>query len=224
MKQQEQGHAEIVMTGKDTAFSTAAGVLIGLLLMPTLRSAKPEIYDMLKFWLVPLFTIGTPFGLYIAYLFSKKLLFLWQFAKFFVTGVMNALVDLGTLSLMTFLFRQNFRIEAGDVMLSFGFVITFYSLYKATSFIIANVNSYYWNKFWTFHKGGSAQTAEFAKFFIVSVIGFVINVIVASIVFGIGKSMPVMNSDQWGLIGAAAGSVAGLFWNFIGYKFVVFKK
>jgi hypothetical protein len=32
-----------------------------------------------------------------------------------------------------------------------------------------------------------------------------------------------MSYDQWGLIGAGAGSIVGLAWNFVGYKFLVFK-
>jgi putative flippase GtrA len=62
------------------------------------------------------------------------------------------------------------------------------------------------------------------QFFVVSLIGFVINVAMASYVFKSVGPLAGLNSDQWGLIGAAAGSVAGLAWNFIGYKFVVFKK
>lgn len=214
----------VVMTKKDTAFATVAGAIIGLLAMPVLKAAKPDLYEMTNIWLVPFFIIGTPFGLYIAHLLSKKLVFLWQFAKFFVTGIMNALVDLGVLAMLTFAFRQYFNIESSDIMLSIGFAITFYSLYKSTSFIISNINSYYWNKYWTFHQEGDSATSEFAKFFVVSVIGFVINVVVASLVFQAGHSISALSSDQWGLIGAASGSVAGLLWNFIGYKFLVFKK
>ena len=38
------------------------------------------------------------------------------------------------------------------------------------------------------------------------------------------SSLVTMTGGQLGLIGAAAGSVAGLAWNFIGYKLWVFKK
>jgi len=224
MEQTATPSAVVVMTKKDTIFSTVAGAIIGLLAMPVLKAAKPDLYEAIGIWLVPFFIIGTPFGLYVAHLLSKKLVFLWQFAKFFVTGIMNALVDLGVLAMLTFAFRQYFNIKASDIFLSIGFAITFYSIYKSVSFIVSNINSYYWNKYWTFHKEGDSKTSEFAKFFIVSIIGFVINVVVASLVFGAGHSISALSSDQWGLIGAASGSVAGLVWNFLGYKFLVFKK
>ncbi len=214
------------MTKKDVAFATGAGFLIGLLLMPTLATAKPDLYARVSFWLVPFFLIATPFGLTIAYYIGKKIAVIWQLGKFGVTGVMNMLVDMGVLSLLIAIFRNSFQIEAKNAIfpeiaiLSF---LTFYASYKSISFIIANINSYIWNKYWTFHKEGSKKT-EFIQFFIVSILGFIINVIVASLVFHLGNPSGALAQGQWGLIGAAAGSAVGLAWNFIGYKFFVFKK
>lgn len=215
------------MTKKDLYFSTGAGLLIGLLLMPTVATAKPELYATIRFWLIPFFLIATPFGLYITYLIGKKIFVVWQLGKFGVTGVLNMLVDMGTLSLLIAIFRNAFSIEAknliipGVTALSF---LTFYVIYKSTSFIIANINSYLWNKYWTFHQEADGVKTEFLQFFIVSVIGFVINVVVAALVFRLANPADVVAQGQWGLIGAACGSAAGLAWNFLGYKFVVFKK
>jgi len=62
------------------------------------------------------------------------------------------------------------------------------------------------------------------QFFAVSIIGFLINVFVASVVFNIIiGSIVTMTGGQLGLIGAAAGSIVGLAWNFVGYKLWVFK-
>ena len=60
-------------------------------------------------------------------------------------------------------------------------------------------------------------------FFAVSIVGFIINIIVASSVFALSAAANY-TAGQWGLVAAAAGSVTGLAWNFIGYKFFVFKK
>jgi putative flippase GtrA len=121
------------------------------------------------------------------------------------------------------IFSSYFKIEAKDAMIG---VVTFYSLYKSISFIVANINSYFWNKYWTFDQGEKKQTkSEFVQFFAVSVVGFMINVFVASVVFKmILGSLVGMTGGQLGLIGAMAGSIAGLAWNFIGYKLWVFKK
>lgn len=214
------------MDSRDYYFGAAAGLLIGLLFLPVLKAAKPDFFSVkIAAVLVPFFTIATPIGLLVAHFIGRKIFLAWQFAKFVVTGGLNALVDLGVLSILVFFFRSSFGVDAKRTALSLGFAITFYSIYKATSFIIANINSYFWNKYWTFEKKSTDKAGvEFFQFFIVSVVGFLVNVIVASFVF---KSIPAaagLNSDQWGLIGAAAGSIAGLAWNFIGYKFWVFKK
>lgn len=211
------------LSHKDRWLGFLAGLLIGLMAMPVLKAAQPDIYLKLRLAIIPFFVIGTPLGLYVAHLIAKKISVVWQLAKFGVTGVINVLVDFGILSILIIIFKKYLTINSTDILFSLGIAITFYSLFKAVSFIVANINSYLWNKYWTFDKQGNNQS-EFFQFFIVSIVGFVINVVVASIVF---KSIPPvggLNFDQWALIGAAIGSIVGLAWNFLGYKFIVFKK
>jgi putative flippase GtrA len=213
----------IRITQRDYKFAIAAGLLIGLLLLPVLKTASPNIYA--KFWLaiVPFFLLATPLGLRIAFFIGQKVAIVYQIAKFGLIGVLNTLVDLGVLALVTIIFSSYFKIESTKILIG---VITFYSLYKAISFIVANISSYFWNKYWTFDQGTKKQTkSEFIQFFAVSIVGFLLNVFVASIVFKlILGSLTSLTPGQLGLLGAAAGSIAGLAWNFIGYKLWVFKK
>ena len=62
------------------------------------------------------------------------------------------------------------------------------------------------------------------SFIVVSGIGFVINVLVATIV--VNWIPNVLNTSDviWANIGALLGTFFGLAWNFIGYKFFVFEK
>jgi len=217
---------KIKMGRKDCLFGALAGLVIGLLFSPILKAIRPELFSYkMALSIFLFFIIATPLGLFLAHLISRKIKVVWQIAKFGVTGVMNFLVDLGVLSILIFVFQNYFYIEAKTSLLNLGFVIlTCYSIYKATSFIVANINSYFWNKYWTFEKKSEGKTGqEFTQFFIVSLIGFVINVLVASYVFK-SISFPGMTPEQWGMVGAAAGSIMGLIWNFLGYKFIVFKK
>ena len=213
----------IRITQRDYKFAIAAGLLIGLLLLPVLRTAIPTLYSKFALAIVPFFLIATPIGLRIAFYIGQKIAIIYQIAKFGVIGVGNVLVDLGVLSLITIIFSSYFKIEAKDAMIG---AVTFYSLFKSISFIVANINSYFWNKYWTFDQGAKKQTkSEFVQFFAVSVIGFLINVFVASVVFKmILGSLIGLSGGQLGLIGAAAGSIVGLAWNFVGYKLWVFKK
>lgn len=214
---------EIKITQKDYKFAVAAGLLIGVLLLPVLKAANPSIFAKFYLAIVPFFLLATPIGLRVAFMLGKKIPVIYQIAKFGVIGVGNVLVDLGVLSLLTILFSLKLKIESSTAIIG---IVTFYSLFKGISFIIANINSYLWNKHWTFNQGSKKQTkSEFVQFFGVSIIGFLINVFVASVVFKlILGSLTSLNSGQLGLLGAAAGSIAGLAWNFIGYKLWVFKK
>jgi putative flippase GtrA len=211
------------ITQKDYYFSIAAGLLIGLLLLPILKAADPGIYSKFAIVIVPFFLLATPIGLRIAFFIGQKIAIIYQIAKFGLIGMLNTLVDLGVLALITFIFRSYYNIESTTVIIG---AITFYSIYKAASFVVANINSYFWNKYWTFDQGKKTQTrAEFVQFFAVSIVGFLINVFIASFVFKmVLASLTGLSDDQLGLIGAAAGSIAGLAWNFIGYKLWVFKK
>ncbi len=213
------------MPKKDVWFSVGAGLLIGPLFLIILQTAKPDLYESLRLIIPLFFLVATPLGALIAYKIGLRFALAWQLAKFVVIGGMNTLVDIGFLALITSTFK-NFGIQSGDLIFAGLGILTFYSLFKATSFIIANVNSYYWNKFWTFSGSGSAQktSAQFLQFFLVSLVGFFLNVLVASLVFRLFSPLSVLNSDQWGLLGAMAGSLSGLVWNFLGYKFIVFKK
>lgn len=210
------------MGKKDLLFSILLGLLIGVLAMPVLKAIKSDLYEKIHLMIIPLFLIAAPLGMLIANFIGRKVSIIWQVAKFGVIGVLNTLVDWGVLAFLIFLFRKYFSIESTDLFFA---GLTFYSIHKAVSFVIANINSYYWNKYWTFASRVVQKTkAQFLQFFVVSVVGFGINVGIASYVFKSISPIAGLNFDQWGIIGAAVGSIAGLVWNFAGYKFIVFKE
>ncbi|MBU1159802.1 GtrA family protein, partial [Patescibacteria group bacterium] len=160
---------------------------------------------------------------YIAFLISKKIAVVYQVAKFALVGGMNTLMDWGILAFLIFFFRKAFLIESSMVVFSiFSLTIIFYSFFKALSFIVATVNSYLWNKFWTF-KRDSTETVgkEFLQFIIISIIGFVINVGIASGIFKWISPMAGLNADQWGILAAVVATAVSMIWNFLGYKFIV---
>jgi putative flippase GtrA len=135
--------------------------------------------------------------------------FFFQFGKFVVVGVINTMIDFGVLNLLIWLTA----ISAG----------IYFSLFKALGFIFANINSYFLNKFWTFGQHSQVGSGEYGKFFTISLIGLLINVGVASLVVNLIGPRFEIGPTLWANVGAAFGSGAGLLWNFIGYKFIVFK-
>ncbi len=150
-------------------------------------------------------------GLFVASWLRKKVLSLFQLYKFVLAGSLNTFIDIGILSLLMYVFG----IYAG-----LGF-----SLFKAVSFITATTNSYLWNKFWTFRKPKTVKPEkEFFQFFIISVFGFAINLGTASVIVNAIGPQFSFSLAAWGIIGGIAASFVGLTWNFLGYKFIVFKK
>lgn len=212
---------------KDYILGTIAGLIIGALVLPILKNAQPDLYESIWSLIIPFFFIAVPAGLIVASFIAKKIAIVWQLAKFLVIGVMNTLVDIGVLAFISLIVTTEFHSFSSENtwFTALSLTVTYYSFYKALSFIIANINSYFWNKYWTFGADNQSKVrTEFFQFFLVSLVGFAINVIAASLVFTSLAEAGHFNLGQTGLIGAAFGSALGLIWNFVGYKFLVFKK
>ena len=101
----------------------------------------------------------------------------------------------------------------------------FYTGFKAVSFGISVLNSYFWNKLWAFEKKEkTAEVGEMAKFYLVALGGLLIHLFVSSIVVNIIEPQFGLAPQLWGNVGGIAAALAGFFWNFFGYKLLVFKK
>ena len=150
-------------------------------------------------------------GLFITYLIGKKFLFVFQMAKFFLIGVLTTLFDLGIMNILIWIFS-----------ISTGWT---YNLFKAISFLCATIAKYWGNKFLAFeNKEGKDMKKEFAKFLSITMVSFFINIAVASFVVNTIKPQFGLNVIVWANIGGIVASIVGSLWNFIGYKFIVFKK
>ncbi len=157
-------------------------------------------------WLLPLaLPILCAVAMAVAIFLKNRLAILYQFAKFFLVGIFNTLVDLGILNLLI-----------AGTSTSSGIV---YTAFKGISFLIASINSYFWNKLWTFN----AAKGSFSQFLAVSAIGFLINVGIASAIVNLIGPQFGLPVNTWANVGALTGSMIGLIWNFAGYKFIVFK-
>jgi putative flippase GtrA len=86
------------------------------------------------------------------------------------------------------------------------------------------MNSYIWNKYWTFESKVKATVKELSQFIFISFFGMLINVAIAASLVNIVGPVGGLTAKRWASIGALTATATSLIWNFIGYKFLVFKK
>ena len=195
------------MKKSDAIAILVIGEIVAIFLIFVLKNLG---YFFNALWLlVIILPIAAIICIFIAGILGKKIPIIFQLAKFIAVGLANTVVDFGILNILIFLSGI-----AGGLV---------YSVFKGISFIIATIHSYFWNKFWTF-KVKQGREKEFLQFFLISAIGFVINVGIASLVVNVIGIRFEISAKIWANIGAACGSIVGLAWNFIGYKFIVFKQ
>jgi putative flippase GtrA len=150
-------------------------------------------------------------ALWIASLLAKKIPIILQLAKFVAVGVFNTFLNWGVVNLLMFL-TQIFE----------GALYTFYII---IAFIIANFASFFWNKYWVFPKDKKSQDSaekDYLQFLFVSVIGLLIQAGIATA--WVGFVPTTSSAPLWANIGLILGTVFSMVWNFLGYKFIVFKK
>ena len=135
---------------------------------------------------------------------------LFQFIKFAAVGVLNTAIDFGILNLLMW----GFGIYKGSWIF----------LFNVISFSAAAANSYFINKYWTFGELSKIRAGQFVKFFIISVVGALIN---SGIVFAITTFIPPafgLGEGLWANLAKLVATAVAWIWNFTMYKFVVFKK
>ena len=133
------------------------------------------------------------------------------FLKFILIGVLNTAIDFTVLNMLVFAF-------------GIGTNGWLYLPFKTFSFIVAVVNSFLCNKFWVFGHTKHFDIRELVLFLSVSGVGLMINVIAAFSIFQLLGNSQVVSPHVAANIGALAGTIIVLLWNFYGYKLVVFKK
>ncbi|HJN62424.1 MAG TPA: GtrA family protein [Candidatus Parcubacteria bacterium] len=181
--------------------------LSGLAILKNLGIEKNILYLVLPIAL-PILSL---LGLWVAFIIGKKFLIFFQASKFVLVGALNTLIDLGVLNLLIFVSGSATGI--------------FFPVFKSIGFIVATINSYFWNKYWTFGKvKKDLGSTEFSKFFITVFIGFLLNVGIASFIVNIIGPQFGQNEKVWANVGAFSAALLAWVWNFFGSKFLVFKK
>ncbi|KKQ68603.1 MAG: hypothetical protein A2626_02890 [Candidatus Nealsonbacteria bacterium RIFCSPHIGHO2_01_FULL_38_55] len=194
----------------DIVLSLAAGEGVALLFDWLLKNSQVEFTFL--YWLLPIiFPILSLFCLWLAYFVGKKFIFVFQLAKFLLIGALFAVFDLAILNGLMEYFNATSGIK--------------YLIFVSISFIIATSVKYFVDKFWAFEKSSADKVgSEFGLFFAITAISAGIQIGIAHIIVNVIGARLGLNPLVLGNVGKIAGIAIASAWNFIGYKFFVFKK
>jgi len=203
------------MSRRDLKAILIIGAGIGVLIQPILANNFPNLHVDLsfRFGIFIFFLALAPFALWIAQIFSRWWKGIYQFSQFAAVGTLNSFIDVGVFNLETFFYGSSF-IGTG-----------LFALFKGISFLFATTNSFVWNKYWTFSARQKTNAGELGGFYGIAALGWVLNVGVATFVKTLGPAGAAHDARLWtNIVAPLAGIAASFVWNFIGYKYFVFKK
>lgn len=119
-----------------------------------------------------------------------------KFLKFGIVGFSGIFVDFG----FTWVFREKVNIHQ--------------LVANAIGFITASVSNYYLNRVWTFRSSNPEIAVEFTQFFVISLIGLIINTLILWLIL---KKMKINF-----YIAKAFAILVVMIWNFTANLFVTF--
>ena len=163
-------------------------------------------YQMALVWVVlPVIAV---FFLWLSEYIGKKLFFVFQSAKHVLVGGAATVIDL---KIFEFLLPIFFL--ANPLIL------------KSASFLFSTALKYAGNKYWAFEKnGGEDIHKEVGKFFFITIVGLLIDVCVFYYATKVvGPQFGILTAI-WIKLSVILAALAAAVWNFLGYKFLVFKK
>jgi putative flippase GtrA len=196
------------LQSRDLVFGAINGAVFGLM-----ASFVAKNFGYVVNPVVPLITFSllAVIGIFIGYLLSKIKPFFFQLAKFGAIGAANFSIDFGVYNILIFLTHINTG--------------TGIDVFKGIAFLGAVTNSYFWNKHWSFSKKDSTSSEkEFALFLSVSVVGAILSIGMVHILVNTIGSPSGVSPNAWANLANVGATLIVLMWNFLGYKFIVFKK
>jgi putative flippase GtrA len=129
--------------------------------------------------------------------------------RFGIVGVANTAINFGVLNVL---------IAATGINRGYPF-----ALLQAAAFAAALFNSYMWNSHWSFENSKARSGREFAVFFLVTVVGLILNSLTGYVVTTHVAPFAGVNPTQWANVANLAGTLIAAVWDFLGFKFIVFR-
>jgi len=196
------------MKKEDIIFAGITGFSVAFIFADFLQATKFSSFAWHLFWLFPVLSVVC---LEIANQIGKKITFIDEAAKFFLVGAFSAVIDI-----------KVFQFSVWALGL---FILASPLISKSISFLAATVVKYTGNKLWVFEKNGKdGIKKEIIQFFVITLIGMIIDVTAFYYLTKIMGPQFSMQPKVWEELSIIFAALVAALWNFLGYKFWVFKK
>jgi len=120
-----------------------------------------------------------------------------QFLKFCLVGILGTIIDIGILYILVEFAHFNYLLAA------------------SLSFVLAVINNYLFNKYWTFKNTKTRHLKQFSLFLLISLVGLAINLGILYLLVDLAQI--------WYIFAKIIAILIVTIWNFIMNKFVTFK-
>ncbi|MEK7197970.1 MAG: GtrA family protein, partial [Patescibacteria group bacterium] len=209
----------IKITKKDFLLAVLAGELAAWLSFPVLKNLK--VFNMLAergidaigfsvFWIL-FVPAGAIAGLGFFYFLAKykDRVGFFELGKYGIIGVLNTMLNAGAYNLLIFITNI-----ASGITLDIFFI---------AAFIVTVVNSFFWNKFWSFaEKNIENIKKEAIQFFGISAAVALINAVILHIIVNIIGAPSGVEPKIWANVALGFTIITAFLGNFFSYKYIVF--
>jgi putative flippase GtrA len=131
-----------------------------------------------------------------------------QFGKFLAVGTLNTMIDFGTLNLLSWLTGIYGGVRLAPI--------------NVLGVLLALTNSYLLNGHWTF-KAPARPGGRVGRFVLVSLIGVSLNTALVVALTHVLPGPAGLTPQLWENLAKALATGGTLLWDFLGYKFFVFR-
>lgn len=202
-----------VATKKDYYLVSIVGILFGVFSLPILENLNIPRWELTLAngaAIIIGFLLFANFAMWIAGLIGVRSQALFQFAKYGAAGALSAFADLGILNIFSLIFK----VYSGPLIL----------IFNSVGFLTGTTNAYFWNKLWVFKKEGEKPNIkEYARFFAITCTGLILNTGIVYLMTSVIGAPAGISEPVWENVSKFSAIIPNVMWNFVGYKFIIFK-
>jgi putative flippase GtrA len=203
-----------MITKQDYYIAALIGVYTSFLTFFILLFLQIPLHKGLLFLLtiIPILWIA---GLWLGKYIGTYIPFFVQFGKYVASGILSSALDLTVLNAASAITGVTAGIIVGWI--------------NIPGFIVGVTNAYVFNKYWVFRKNIDMKFTDILtldrlpRFLSITTVGLVLNSSIVVLLTTLIDTPSTFTSTQWLTLAKIIATSLQVFWNFLGYKFIVFK-